>query len=348
MKIRIKAFILALALSLALPLSTWAESIPTPNTGTSGGSGTVVTNAGTFVVQEDGASLTAVQSLDTKLPAQGAAVTASSTPVNIASDQTVPISAASLPLPSGAATDATLDGMQSDIQAITKAEDSGILNAVELGSFVMRDDVLEADGAVNQELDVMPVRADNFGSAWSALTADDGVRIPADSTAGLKIDLGGDNDVVLTAGLLHADSPTTEVASLDLFNGAGETQIAATNFGASKAISITGTGKITKVCVTTSLNTPHAEDMTLYFFDADPSITIEDADWPSVAVAETVVATISLAEVDFDTSKALALVNCQDVNETFHSITHVVFSHDGTTTYDDNDIVLHLWYRRNS
>lgn len=45
-------------------------------------------------------------SLDTKLPAQGAALIAASIPVNIASDQTVPISAAALPLPSGAATSA--------------------------------------------------------------------------------------------------------------------------------------------------------------------------------------------------------------------------------------------------
>jgi len=43
-------------------------------------------------------------SIDGKTPALGAAATAASTPVNIASDQTVPVSAASLPLPTGAAT----------------------------------------------------------------------------------------------------------------------------------------------------------------------------------------------------------------------------------------------------
>lgn len=43
-------------------------------------------------------------SLDAKVPSQGAALTANSLPVNIASDQTVPVSAASLPLPTGAAT----------------------------------------------------------------------------------------------------------------------------------------------------------------------------------------------------------------------------------------------------
>ena len=43
-------------------------------------------------------------SLDAKIPSQGAAAIAGSIPVNIASDQVVPISATSLPLPSGAAT----------------------------------------------------------------------------------------------------------------------------------------------------------------------------------------------------------------------------------------------------
>lgn len=47
---------------------------------------------------------TSLASLDTKLPAQGAALIAASTPVNIASNQTVPVSAVSLPLPAGSAT----------------------------------------------------------------------------------------------------------------------------------------------------------------------------------------------------------------------------------------------------
>ena len=57
-------------------------------------------------------------SLDTKVPAQGAAVTASSIPVNIASDQTVPVSAASLPLPSGAATEASLATVAGDTTSL--------------------------------------------------------------------------------------------------------------------------------------------------------------------------------------------------------------------------------------
>lgn len=42
-------------------------------------------------------------SIDTKFPAQGAALIAASIPVNIASNQTVPVSAAALPLPTNAA-----------------------------------------------------------------------------------------------------------------------------------------------------------------------------------------------------------------------------------------------------
>lgn len=56
-------------------------------------------------------------SLDAKLPAQGAALTAASVPVNIASDQTVPVSAASLPLPTGAATESTLSTLNGKVTA---------------------------------------------------------------------------------------------------------------------------------------------------------------------------------------------------------------------------------------
>jgi hypothetical protein len=57
-------------------------------------------------------------SLDAKIPAQGAALTAASTPVNIASDQTVPVSASSLPLPTGAATEATLSTIAGDTTSL--------------------------------------------------------------------------------------------------------------------------------------------------------------------------------------------------------------------------------------
>jgi len=58
------------------------------------------------------------------IPAKGAAVTASSTPVNIASDQTVPVSAASLPLPSGASTSALQTSGNTSLTNIASASGS--------------------------------------------------------------------------------------------------------------------------------------------------------------------------------------------------------------------------------
>jgi len=75
----------------ALPLPTGASTEAKQDTGN--------TSLGTIAGD--------TTSIDAKLPAQGAALTAASTPVNIASDQIVPVSASSLPLPSGAATETT-------------------------------------------------------------------------------------------------------------------------------------------------------------------------------------------------------------------------------------------------
>lgn len=58
-----------------------------------------------------------------------------------------------------------------------------------LKTLVVRDDVLEADAGVGADLDFTLPRVDNFGSGWSALTADDGARIPADSTTGLLVNV---------------------------------------------------------------------------------------------------------------------------------------------------------------
>lgn len=52
-----------------------------------------------------------------RIPALGAALIAASVPVNIASNQTVPVSAASLPLPAGAATEATLSAASAKLPA---------------------------------------------------------------------------------------------------------------------------------------------------------------------------------------------------------------------------------------
>lgn len=67
-------------------------------------------------------TLALVKAKTDNIPAQGAAVTAASLPVNIASDQVVPVSAAALPLPSGAATETTLVALSAKIPAQGQAQ----------------------------------------------------------------------------------------------------------------------------------------------------------------------------------------------------------------------------------
>lgn len=64
--------------------------------------------AGAATASGQATAQTTLTSINNKIPAQGAAAIAASTPVNIASDQVVPVSASSLPLPTGAATETTL------------------------------------------------------------------------------------------------------------------------------------------------------------------------------------------------------------------------------------------------
>lgn len=83
----------------------------TANAGTNLNTSALALEAGgnlATLVAKDFATQTTLAALNTKVPAQGAALIAASLPVNIASNQTVPVSAASLPLPTGAATEATL------------------------------------------------------------------------------------------------------------------------------------------------------------------------------------------------------------------------------------------------
>ena len=75
-----------------------------------------------------------------------------------------------------------------------------------------RDSVLGALTPVDDDAEVL--RVDGFGSLWNALSADDGARIPADSTDGLKVDLGVDNDVTIaseSAGLALAVNQTSVI-----------------------------------------------------------------------------------------------------------------------------------------
>jgi hypothetical protein len=92
------------------------------------------------LANEDAAYLdqleTYLASIDAGIPAAlGAATIANSMPVNIASDQVVPISASSLPLPTGAATQATLASLLTSNQNLETYLDQveTILNSIDAG-----------------------------------------------------------------------------------------------------------------------------------------------------------------------------------------------------------------------
>lgn len=190
----------------------------------------------------------------------------------------------------------------------------------------------------------------DFNAAFGTAGAADAQVLSIQGIASMTpviVDLAGNNDVVVTAGLLDANSPMTLVDTFVLFDGSAETQIATTNLGASKSITISGTGALKKICIIVSLGTPFAEDMSIIFFDADPSITIEDASL-TLAQAQNVQVVVSLTAAGFRSNFATAMINCQDISEVFTSITHVVFASEGATTYDDEDIEMRLIYRRTS
>jgi len=123
-----------------------ADSTVRTNTGTIAGavSGTEmqvdIVDPGTLMLDATGAAIGSdTSSIDGKTPSLGAAVIAASVPVNIASDQTVPVSAASLPLPAGAATEATLSTLNTKFTSGTDIGDVTINNAAGASAVNMQD-----------------------------------------------------------------------------------------------------------------------------------------------------------------------------------------------------------------
>ena len=157
----------------------------------------------------------------------------------------------------------------------------------------------------------------------------------------------GDVNSILAAGLLHANSPTTEVAVLLMIDGSGDVDVVTTNLSKSSAITVTGSGRITKLCLVVEGTSPFSEDGTIYFFDADPAINSNTADM-TVSEAITVTAMVSLKGSDYNDNFATIKINCQATDESFHAITHVVYEQEGSTTITNQDYRLHIWYRRDS
>jgi len=211
---------------------------------------------------------------------------------------------------------------------------------------------------------LQPLICDNAGKLWTTSSGGGGgltdaelratavpvsatsLPLPSGAATSAK-QLADGHNVSLDAGLLHADSPVTLIDTFSLFDGSGETQIATTNLGASKAYSVPGTGRLVQICVIVSLGTPFAENMSIIFFDADPSVTIEDTSL-TLAASQNITNIISLRGSDFRDNFATTKTNCQTIDEQYVAITHVVFANEGSTTYDDEDVEIRVLYARRS
>ena len=230
-------------------------------------------------------------------------------------------------------------------------------------TFCVRKDSAAAFASADGK--IQPLICDNVGKIYTTSAGgsggavtnagvfavqEDGAALTALQAINTKLVTGtviGDVNSILAAGLLHANSPVTLIDTFSLFDGSGETQIATTNLGASKAYSVPGTGRLVQICVIVSLGTPFAENMSIIFFDADPSVTIEDTSL-TLAASQDITNIISLRGSDFRDNFATTKTNCQTIDEQYVAITHVVFASEGATTYDDEDIEIRLWYRRDS
>ena len=256
-------------------------------TTSAGGSGGAVTNAGTFVVQEDGAALTALEKIDD-----------------------------------------FISGSEGQVDIITSALPTG------------------ASTSAKQLADGHNVTVDNASIAVTGTFFQGTQPVSGTFFQGTQ-PVSGTVTAAINAGLFHANSPVTEVAILTIIDGSADSDVLTTNLGKSSAITITGSGRITKICLIVEGTAPFSEDGTIYFFDADPSITSNTADM-TVAEAITVVSMISLKGTDYNDNFATIKINCQAADESFHAITHVVYEQEGSTTIANQDFRLHIWYERRS
>lgn len=152
-------------------------------------------------------------SLDTKLPAQGAAVTAASTPVNIASDQTVPISAASLPLPTGAATEATLATIDADTGVIagdTTSIDGKLVDGNDIGDVTVNN--AAGASAVNIQDGGNSITVDN-ASMDTVAGAVSGSEMQVDVVASLPAGTNNIGDVDIASAL---PAGTNNIGDVDI------------------------------------------------------------------------------------------------------------------------------------
>lgn len=198
------------------------------------------TGAATSAAQTTGNS--SLSSIDTKTPALGQALMAASVPVAIASNQgAVPVSASSLPLPTGAATettlgtrlaDATFTGRINTLGQKTSANSTPVVLASDQSSVPVTGTFWQATQPVSAASLPLPTGAataanqTTLGSSTTKLN--DGTNtaaVKAASTAALATDpalvvaISPNNTPVLPSGAATAANQTTGNASLSSIDG---------------------------------------------------------------------------------------------------------------------------------
>lgn len=220
-------------------------------------------------------------------------------------------------------------------------EDDGAANA-DFGfiPLSLRDDILAA-GVTTADNDFTYRRVDTHGAGWMALTADDGLRVPADSVTGLKV---RPMDAVLIEELVELIGINENVAN--------------TQYGESVSVALAAThsGEILKTCLTTtedgagSILTPAG---TLFILDATTANAV-GATTITAVERLTILARITYAATDWQ-SDANGGTNCKVIADGFHAngTLHALWFHEDATAFndvagDDEQLELAFWYRRDS
>lgn len=220
-------------------------------------------------------------------------------------------------------------------------EDDGAANA-DFGFIPLsvRDDILAA-GVTSADNDFTYRRVDTHGAGWMALTADDGLRVPADSVTGLKV---RPMDAVLIEELVELIGINENVAN--------------TQYGESVSVALAAThsGEILKTCLTTtedgagSILTPAG---TLFILDATTANAV-GATTITAAERLTILARITYAAADWQ-SDVNGGTNCKVIADGFHAngTLHALWFHEDATAFndvagDDEQLELAFWYRRDS
>ncbi len=196
-----------------------------------------------------------------------------------------------------------------------------------------------------QQVDGTHTEGDGFLPNPVLMGGDDGTdikNIAVDTDGNIQVDVLSS---VQTAGVLQGNSPTTLEGITTLFN-AGD--ITATNFGASTAITVAGTGTITQVCLAWTMGTLNpVQTHSVFFFDADPAIAENVADL-TAAESLLVIGEVAFVAADYPAEFATAETACKATDIKYVTATHAALHLTGVGAGTDEIVKLRLWYRRDS